>query len=333
MKLASYVTPASKVVMGALVNTAEGEKLLNLHAAFDACEPGAVGRSPGSPLGSDLFEFVQGGERSLCAARDAMTWARHQAGVDPAALAVMLDVPQSVRFLPPITRPRKMIAIGANYPAHVQEIGDRNMDAAVAAIGKNLSSGEYPPAFPKLPSSLAGHGQDIPYPRFTQQLDYEAELAFVIGRDCCDVAEKDALECIAGFMISNDVSARDIQFKEMKRGLLLLGKNFEASAPMGPYFVTRDEVRDWQSIEIRCWVNGQLRQHDVAGRMIYSIPQALAYYSKMPLEAGDIFLTGSPAGVAIGMDAPEKHLLRPGDVVEIEMTGLGRLVNRIGESR
>lgn len=315
--------------MGVLVESAQGQRLLDLHAAARA------GDSPTSEfrLGADVLELVRGGEPALQAARDIVSWAGDRLRVADGTLQPLLDDPAAVRFLPPIERPGKIIAIGANYPSHVEEIGDSNSDAAIAAIGKNLSSGEYPPAFSKLQSSLAAHGQDIPYPAFTSQLDYEAELAFVIGRDCRHVAQSEALDCIAGFIIANDVSARDIQFKEMKRGLLLLGKNFEASAPMGPYFVTRDEVADYRDIEIRCWVNGELRQSDRARRMIYSIPQALSYYSKMPLMAGDIFLTGSPAGVAIGRPDPAKFLLRPGDLVEIEMTGLGRLVNRITESR
>jgi 2-keto-4-pentenoate hydratase/2-oxohepta-3-ene-1,7-dioic acid hydratase in catechol pathway len=328
MKFATYLKPNGTRTMGVLVSSAQGESLLDLRAAARA----SGDRSLEEKLGANLLDLVRGGEQSMQAARDIQSWAAGKMQADAGA-ASLLDDLSLVTFLPPLEQPGKIIAIGANYPSHVEEIGDANKDAAVAAIGRNLSSGEYPPAFAKLNSSLAGHRASIPYPAFTSQLDYEAELAFVIGRDCSDVAEGDALACIAGFMIANDVSARDVQFKEMKRGLLILGKNFEASAPMGPYFVTRDEIPDYRKIEIRCWVNGEIRQRDVAERMIYSIPQALSYYSKMPLHAGDIFLTGSPAGVAIGRPEPEKFLLRPGDVVEIEMTGLGRLVNTIGERK
>lgn len=325
MKLATYLTPERKRVMGALMETDRGEQLLDLHAAARASATTAE-----EQLGSDVYALIRGGERALLAAQDVVAWAVHQNRTAPETLADLLTEPSAAIFLPPIERPGKIVAIGANYPAHVEEIGDNNKDAGVAEIGKNLSSGEYPPAFAKLGSSLAGHRARIPYPAFTSQLDYEAELAFVLGRDCRNVPEEEALDCIAGYVIANDVSARDVQFKEMKRGLLLLGKNFEASLPMGPYFVTRDEVHDYRKVEIRCWVNGELRQSEAAGRMIYSIPQALSYYSQMPLHAGDIFLTGSPAGVAIGRPDPAKFLLKPGDVVEIEMTGLGRLVNTIG---
>ena len=330
MKLASYVKVDGARALGALVATPQGQRLLDLEAAASVRFGPRAGRD--AVIGNDLLVLLQRGEPALQAARDLVAWAQAAVGAEIASLQAALDDPAAVRFLPPIVRPGKIIAIGANYPSHVEEIGSRNQDPAVAAIGKNLSAGEVPPAFAKMPSSLAGHRQPIPYPTFTEQLDYEAELAFVIAHDCQNVAEQDALDCIAGFMVANDLSARDIQFKEMKRGLLLLGKNFEASAPMGPYFVTRDEVPDFRKIEIRCWVNGELRQSDMAGRMIHSIPKALSYYSRMPLQAGDIFLTGSPAGVAIGMPEPEKYMLRPGDVVEIEMSGLGRLVNTIVEA-
>ncbi|MGB3067789.1 MAG: fumarylacetoacetate hydrolase family protein [Ottowia sp.] len=326
MKLASYLKANGSRSFGALTRSPEGERLLDLRAAARSFEPGVEAQ-----LGANLLELIRGGEQAMQAARRVLARVENTSGTDDACVHDLLDDPTAVTFLPPLEQPGKIIAIGANYPSHVEEIGDSNKDAAVAAIGKNLSSGEYPPAFAKLTSSLAGHRATIPYPAFTEQLDYEAELAFVIGEDCRHVAEADALSCIAGFTIANDVSARDVQFKEMKRGLLLLGKNFEASAPMGPYFVTRDEVANYRDIEIRCWVNGELRQQDAAGRMIHSIEKALSYYSKMPLRAGDIFLTGSPAGVAIGRPDPAKFLLRPGDVVEIEITGLGRLVNTIGE--
>lgn len=330
MKLATYrAAPGAAPVMGALLATAAGERLLDLHGACETLlDPGRAAQAR-ADLGADLVQFVRNGAAALSVARELVAIAARSAP----AVGRLLASPDEVTFLPPLQRPGKIVAIGANYPSHVEEIGDRQTDAVIAEVGKRLASGEYPPAFAKLASSLAGHGQRIPYPAFTRQLDYEAELAVVIGRDCLDVREEDAMHCVAGFMIANDVSARDVQFREMKRGLLLLGKNFEASGPMGPYFVTADEVADFARIEIRCWVNGQLRQSDVSGRMIYSIPQAIAYYSRMPLEAGDIFMTGSPAGVAIGMDNPEQHLLRPGDVVEIEMTGLGRLRNVIGEPR
>lgn len=330
MKLATYTPANGHSTMGALIPTPQGDRLLDLHAACQALSKGSDVAQTHQALGKDLFQFVRNADVSKTAARDLLEQTKISLERGAPLLNGALSDPEKVTFLPPITRPGKIIAIGANYPAHVQEIGDAQTDAAIADIGKKLSSGEYPPAFPKMQSSLAAHRQDIPYPRFTQQLDYEAELAFVIGRDCQDVPEERASEYIAGFMISNDVSARDVQFREMKRGLLLLGKNFDASAPMGPYFVTADEVGDFNQIDIRCWVNGQLRQSERTGRMIWSIPKVLAFYSKMPLFAGDIFLTGSPAGVAIGMANPDQYLLKPGDVIEIEMTGLGRLTNVVG---
>jgi acylpyruvate hydrolase len=330
MKLATYKTSAAATpVMGAVLTTAQGERLLDLHAAAAALLDGVATENARNALGEDLVQFVRNGEVALSAGRMVLTLASQVTTSSQDKVRRLLSDPEKVIFLAPLRRPGKIISVGANYPSHVQEISDQNKDASIASIGKNLASGEYPPAFIKVASTLVGHGHGIPYPKFTTQLDYESELGFVIGRECQDVREEDALGCIAGYIICNDLSARDMQFKEMKRGIMVLGKNFDGSAPMGPYYVTRDEVPDWKNIEIKCWVNGELRQSEQCGRMIWSIPQILAFWSQLPLQAGDIFTTGSPAGVAIGMPDPEKYLLRPGDVIEIEMTGLGRLRNTI----
>lgn len=334
MKLATYRTStAAAPVMGALMTTEEGERLLELHSAADALLDRAAADKARNALGEDLLQFVRNGEAAISAGREVLAIASRAAASGQDTVRTLLSDPEQVSFLAPLQRPGKIISVGANYPSHVQEISEQNRDANIASIGRNLASGEYPPAFLKVASTLAGHGQEIPYPKFTTQLDYESELGFVIGRECREVREEEALDCIAGFLICNDLSARDMQFKEMKRGLLVLGKNFEGSAPMGPYYVTRDEVPDWKNIEIKCWVNGELRQSEHTGRMIWSIPKIIAFWSQLPLQPGDIFTTGSPAGVAIGMPDPQKYLLRPGDVIEIEMTGLGRLRNTIAAGK
>jgi acylpyruvate hydrolase len=176
---------------------------------------------------------------------------------------------------------------------------------------------------------MIGHRDSIIYSRHTKQLDYEAELCVVIGKRCKDVAEADVDDVIAGYTIANDVSARDLQFAEMRRGLILLGKNFDTFSPFGPYLVTKDEIPNPQNVQIKCWVNGELRQNDTTANMTFSIRQLVSYFSHTTLEPGDIIATGTPAGVGIFWNPPEAALLRVGDTIDIEIEPIGRLSNTV----
>ena len=215
--------------------------------------------------------------------------------------------------------------VGSNYKSHVGEAGDAAKDLPAARSEKHT----WPAAFSKFPSVVVGHGEPIVYPRHTKQLDYEAELCVVIGKRCKDVNEEDVDEVIAGYTIANDVSLRDIQFAEMRRGLILIGKNFDTSSPMGPYLVTKDEIPDPQNLQIKCWVSGELRQerlhgeHDVLGS-----PARLLFF-RVTLEPGDIIATGTPAGVGIFRNPPEMALLKVGDRIDIEIQPIGRLTNSV----
>lgn len=240
-------------------------------------------------------------------------------GVVTLLAAGVLHLVRDVQFLPPVPRPGKVIAVGANYADHVEE---------VAGI-IDLSGLRFPMAFAKFPSVLVGHEHPIVYPPHTTELDYEAEVCVVVGRRCKDVAADDYLDVVAGFTIMNDVSMRDIQREEMERGLLSMGKNLDTMGPMGPWLVTPDEVDDPQALRITTRVDGEVRQAGSTADMIFGFGELVAYWSRMTLEPGDVISTGTPAGVGALRKNASASLLHPGQVVEIEVEGLGTLRNSV----
>jgi 2-keto-4-pentenoate hydratase/2-oxohepta-3-ene-1,7-dioic acid hydratase in catechol pathway len=221
-----------------------------------------------------------------------------------------------VTVLPPISRPTKIICMGGNFSDHLQE--------------GSTSLPPFPISFLKSPTSLVGHRAPVFYPRRVKLLDYEVELAAVIGKRCKDVSRKNALEHVAGFSVFNDISARDIQFAEMKRGFCNLGKNFASFAPMGPFLVTPDQAGNPDNLGMELRVNGQTRQFSSTKNMVFKIRQLVEFFSSMTLEPGDIITSGTPSGVAI-YRKPDKtpFLLQPGDMIESKIENLGRLQNTV----
>ena len=215
-----------------------------------------------------------------------------------------------VGLLAPVPRPGKIIAIGRNYADHVTE------DGAVPP--------PTPLIFAKFPSSVVGPGADIRWdPAMTSQVDYEAELAVVIGRRARDVREQDALDVVLGYTCLNDVSARDLQFADVQ---WVRGKSLDTFCPMGPALVTGDELGDPDDLDIACLVNGEVLQHDRTSSMFYSVRQIISHCSRaFTLEPGDVIATGTPGGVGIFRDPP--RLLGDGDVVTVAIEGVGELVN------
>src|SRR6266446_6630936 len=221
-----------------------------------------------------------------------------------------------VTVLPPISRPTKIICMGGNFSDHLQE--------------GSTSLPPFPISFLKSPTSLVGHRASVFYPRRVKLLDYEVELAAVIGKKCKDVSRKNALDHVAGLSVFNDISARDIQFAEMKRGFCNLGKNFASFAPMGPFLVTLDQAGNPDNLGMELRVNGQTRQFSSTKNMVFKIRQLVEFFSAMTLEAGDIITSGTPSGVAI-YRKPDKtpFLLQPGDMIESKIENLGRLQNTV----
>src|SRR4051812_14162171 len=218
---------------------------------------------------------------------------------------------EEVQLLPPVVDPQKIICLGLNYRSHAEEAG--------------IEAPEVPTFFAKWPNALAAPGAEVPLPAYSQKVDYEAEVAFVIARRCRDVPEEEALDVIAGYTLLNDLSARDYQFKTPQWGP---GKVFDGSAPCGPALVTPDEAGQPDAIEISLTLNGEEMQRSTTADLIHSIPATLAYLSMlMTLEPGDIVSTGTPAGV--GSVRQPRVWLKPGDEAVVESPQLGRLETRL----
>jgi 2-keto-4-pentenoate hydratase/2-oxohepta-3-ene-1,7-dioic acid hydratase in catechol pathway len=216
-----------------------------------------------------------------------------------------------------VLRPGCIISTGKNFADHRKEMSGRAGPSA-------------PVAFLKLPHTIAGPEDVIPYPKETEKLDYEVELAIVIGKPCKDVRRNEALDYVVGYMTFNDISARDVIRRENEMGIFLMGKNFPGFAPMGPYLVLKDEITDPQNLRLESRVNGEVRQKSDLSYMIFKIIDLIAYWSQMGLEPGDIITTGTPAGVAAGRKEGQiPWWLKPGDIVEAEIEQIGCLRNRI----
>jgi acylpyruvate hydrolase len=277
----------------ALVEPAGAPHVVDLHAADPAV--------PDTVLG-----LIQGGppllERARAAVADAL------AAPVPSVVRPLADV----TLLAPIPRPPKIVCIGVNYADHAAEAG--------RALPR------WPSVFLKAPSCIVGPGDPIVRPPTTEQLDYEIELAVVIGKTANGVGRDAAMQYVAGYTIMNDVSARDLQLG--KDGGIILGKNFDSSAPFGPALVLTDEIPDPTHLRLRTWVNGDLRQDGNTHTLIFDIPAIIAFLTQqMTLEPGDIIATGTPAGVGLGM-SPQVWL-QPGDRIRMEIDGIGVLENAV----
>lgn len=216
-----------------------------------------------------------------------------------------------LRLGPPVPRPGKILCVGLNYRAHAAEA--------------HMAVSAYPVLFAKFQNAVAGPGDPVVLPSIAEQYDYEAELVVVIGRRARRVPAEAALDYVLGYCNGNDLSARDLQ---MRTSQWLLGKSLDGFLPIGPYLVTRDEVPDPQDLRIRLWRNGEIRQDGHTRNMLFPVAELIAYISRyMTLEPGDIIATGTPEGVIMGL--AEKDWLKPGDVVAVEIDGLGRLENRL----
>jgi len=217
-----------------------------------------------------------------------------------------------VRLEAPITDPQKFLAIGMNYQAHAEE-------AAAAGIPTPTSQ----LWFNKQVSCIAGPADDIVRPKVSDKLDYEAELAYVIGVKCRHVKAPDALSVIAGYLICNDVSVRDWQSRSPT---FTLGKSFDTHGPIGPWITTADEIADAENLTLKLTVNGEQRQYAKTNDLIYKIAEQIEYLSTvMTLYPGDVISTGTPSGVGI----VTQNWLKPGDVVRVEIEGLGAIENQV----
>ena len=221
------------------------------------------------------------------------------------------DQLEKFRLLAPIPDPPKIICLTFNYPAHAKE--------------QNLVSPKEPVIFIKPRTTLCGTDSDIMCPNFIKQLDYEIELAVIIGKTCKNVDESESKDYIFGYMVFNDVSARDIQMRDKQ---FTRGKSFDTFAPCGPWITSADEVTNPQDLQLVTKINGQNRQDSSTKNMFIKIPSIISELSNvMTLEKGDIIVTGTPDGVAL--NNPSTPFLRNGDKIEMEIEKLGRIQNTV----
>jgi len=280
-------------------------KLLRLHGA---AEGGAM------PDMATLQAIIAGGAPALAAAGALI--ARAEAG----SLATAQIDAAAVTFLAPLPRPQKNVfCVGRNYAEHIAE-GARAQKTTV-----NVT--EVPVFFTKPCTAVIGQGAEVPlFPHISTQIDYEVELALVIGTAGRDISRDRAFDHIFGYTILNDITARDVQRRH--GGQYFKGKGLDGSCPMGPWIVTADEMPAPQATGLRCFVNGALRQDGNTAAMIFDIPTLIASLSGgLTLEPGDILATGTPSGVGYAMDPPQ--FLKDGDEVSCEIDGIGRLTNRV----
>jgi acylpyruvate hydrolase len=314
MKLVTY-SLRGQVTLGALAD----DRVVDLRRAYQAAlfHEGDAGelavadrRVPG-----DLVGLLRGGTASLAAAQRALAFGSEQC--PPRQVSELSCLLADVDLLPPIPRPGKVICVGLNYRSHLAEIGE--------------SASAYPILFHKAATSLTGHGHPIVLPRISQQVDYEGELAVVIGRQGKYISEADALTHVAGYTCANDVSAHDIEFRTSQWAS---GKMLDTFCPLGPVMTTPDEIPDPMNLSLKTVFNGWTVQEARTEDMVFSVPFLISYISSLAtLEPGDIILTGTPAG--IGCNRKPQVFLRSGDEISVTIEGIGTLTNPVvaGEER
>ena len=269
-------------------------------------------------IGDDLLQFprVAFTIEEVLHVKDGLALLEEQLGDlerSSSGIQTFLFQSSDVRFHAPITHPQKLIGIGLNYRDHVEEIKGQ--------IPKQ------PLLFGMYANAIIGPDDSIIIPPMSRQVDYEAELGVVIGRRAHHVTPEAAIDYLAGYTIINDVSARDLQFSD---GQWLRAKSFDTFAPMGPYLVTRDTLRDGDGLDIELRLNGTTMQKSNTSNLIFKVPELVSHISQiMTLEVGDVIATGTPGGV--GFVRNPQVFMKPGDVVEIEIQGIGRLRNRVTE--
>ncbi len=250
---------------------------------------------------NNMIAFLAAGENAISAMQSLIK--------NPAE-----SIPLSqVKLLAPIPRPGKFLAISLNYADHIQET--------------QLEKPEYPTFFSKQSSCVIADGDPIHRPKVSEKLDYEGELAFVIGKRCKHVPLQQAQQVIAGYTIVNDVSVRDWQIRSPT---WMLGKSFDSHGPMGPWLVTADEIADPHNLSLKTWIDNELRQDSNTRHMIFNCYEMITYLSQaMTLEPGDVIATGTPAGVGVKMKP--RGYMKPGQTAKIEISGIGTLYNPVIE--
>jgi 2-keto-4-pentenoate hydratase/2-oxohepta-3-ene-1,7-dioic acid hydratase in catechol pathway len=271
-----------------------------------AAAQAALGQEDGN-LPQTVEAAIGGGDEARSALANLVSRAEAR---DATGSSWLMDE-DSLTLGPAVPNPGKIVCVGLNYRKHAEETG--------AAIPTS------PVLFSKFSNTVAGPDEDVPLTDAATQYDYEVELAVVMGETTKNASAADALNSVFGYATVNDLSARDLQNRTSQ---WILGKTMDKFMPIGPYLVTADEVGDPQKLAIRTWLNGELRQNSNTDDMIFPVAELISYISRhFTLEPGDVIITGTPEGVILGM--AEKRWMVPGDVVDVEVEGLGKLRNRM----
>lgn len=262
---------------------------------------------PLTGIAPNMLEFIKLGAKGFLQAQEIDSLTTDSLALD------------QVKLLAPIPHPvRNIMCLGKNYAAHAEE--------SYRARGEKVELPDFPVIFTKATTAVNGPFDEIPYdPAVSTMIDYEAELAVIIGRDGRNIRHQDALDYVYGYTVMNDVTARDLQRQHKQ---FFKGKSLDGSAPLGPWIVTADEIDDVQNLQITCSVNGVLKQDGNTSQMIFDIAETIVQLSKgMTLLAGDIIATGTPSGVGFARTPPE--FLKPGDEITCTIDGVGSIRNRI----
>lgn len=268
-------------------------------------------------LPATMMQAIAAGQAGL----DAVQAVARRAGLDRDA--PWARDPGDVVWLTPVP-PRSCIAAGRNFGAHRLESIRGNPTA-----GAGFQS-DFPTGFIKLGRVLVGHRAEVKRPEDVEQMDYEAEIAVVLGQDLLNASRRQANEAIFGYTIMNDLSAREWQLAEMRNQLVMMGKNFPGFGPLGPCILTADEVPDPTALRIWLKVNGELRQQSDCSDLIFQFDELVAFWSRVGLQAGDLISSGTPEGVALHRKPdPRPYFLKPGDIVHTGVDQIGVLETRI----
>jgi acylpyruvate hydrolase len=304
------------------VGLLEGESVIDVNRAYAALLAQQAGVRAGAMadalVPAEMIGILEAGEGALAAIREAAGYLRQGLGSSEQAEGLRRDglvfTRSEVTLKAPIPRPGKLILLGLNYRDHAEETGQKIP--------------EVPTLFAKYNNSVVGPGATILIPRATEQVDYEAEFAFVIGRRGHCIPRERALDYVAGYTIINDVSARDYQFVTSQ---WMVGKTFDTHCPMGPALVFKDEIADPHDLDISLSIAGEVLQKSNTNQLIFKIPETVEYLSQvMTLEPGDVISTGTPAGVGFTRKPP--RWLRPGETVRVDIAGLGVLENPVAKA-
>jgi len=303
MKLASFkVKSTGEATIGVVVDGG----ILDLHAASNG------------ELPAKMIEFLETGDAGMKQARELAA----APGQGP------VYAQSDIELQSPVPKPGKIMHTSCNFSAHLSELTTWEEPEWQSHNWKDFHF-EHPTGFLEAPSSVVGDGAKVSVPHFTKQLDYEIEMGIVIGKEAFRVSKEDAFDYVAGVTIFNDLSARDIQAREHSNMVILLGKSFNGSCPLGPYLVTLDEVGDPDNLAMLLTLNGEERQNSSTANMVYHVRDLVSWWSNTTLQPGDVITTGSPPGVIAGMK--NTPYLQPGDRIECNIEKIGKLTTYIVE--